>query len=69
MNIKKTLGTIALASALFLPGCNYQISQEGVDSVTEHLTENWVKTTDNYTHIHRLLAEEKYEDLLNFTRG
>jgi hypothetical protein len=61
MTIKKTLASIVLTGIIGLSGCDYQISQEGVDKIVEQPVKVLVKTSDDYMNVHRLLRKGDYD--------
>jgi len=61
-NIRNTLASIVVVSAIGLSGCpKYGVSQENVDGVIDLNTKEWVKTTDNYLEFYQLLEKGEYE--------
>lgn len=60
-NIKNTLASIALASAVGLSGCGYNISQDNVDTMVEKITSQSIEVSDRYIEVGKLLKNREYE--------
>ena len=61
LNIRKTLASIAIVGTVGLSGCGYEISQQGVDQLTEKVASYEIEVTDKYLEIGQLLKNRDYE--------
>jgi hypothetical protein len=61
ITLKNKLASIIVASLGF-GGCEYRVSQQGVDFIVEDKINQWKEYTDNTMNAQELLEEGKYDE-------